>query len=192
MSQISLLRRAFLGALSAALATFASPVFALEIRPDPQLHLAETQQISVGEGRAAIRWNIWTINKAHYGGEGKIVWALTPFNPIPGKRKDAEAWYQRQLKGITSALGGEKPKRILASMEMAGSSVVTTGPPFAADFNLIYDKREQVTGNIYVMNVMRERGRLIVLDLSPGNQRALPAPAAEFAKFWSERLRDAE
>ena len=73
---------------------------------------------------------------------------------------------------------------------MAGSNVVPEGPPFAADFNLIYDKREQVTGNIYALKVLQGRGRLIVLDISPGEQRALPAPAADFARLWGKRLKD--
>jgi hypothetical protein len=189
MSPQTLTRRAMLGA-TAAILSIGSPARAFDMLPDPKLHLPGKQLIKVGEGKAAIYWSVVDVNKASYGGEGKIVWAFVQNNPVPAKRAEAEAWYKSQLQGIVKGLGDEQPKKIFASLEMAGSSVVAEGPPFAANFNLIYDKREQVTGNIYALKVLQGRGRLIVLDISPGEQRALPAPAADFARLWGKRLKD--
>ena len=183
-------RRAILGACMAAIFSTGSPTWAFDMLPDPKLHMPGKQLIKVGDGKAAIYWSVVDVNKASYGGEGKIAWAFVRNNPIPAKHAGAESWYKSQLQGIVKGLGGEQPKTILASMEMAGSNVVPEGPPFAADFNLIYDKREQVTGNIYALKVLQGRGRLIVLDISPGEQRALPAPAADFARLWGKRLKD--
>lgn len=183
-------RRAVIAGGSAGLASFSLPAQAFDILPDPRLHAQATRIITVGEGKSKVSWNLWDINKAAYGGNGKIVWSFSQkTNPVPAGRKAAEAWFVRQLKGVMQALGGEQPTQVLASMEMAGSTVEVDGPPFTADFNMMYKAREQLIGNIYVMKVVQSKGRLIVFLLSEEDR--LPNKAsADFAKLWGGRLRD--
>jgi hypothetical protein len=170
--------------------TLTAPAQAFDILPDPKLHLMERRIIIIGKGPKAMNWHVWDINKAHYGGEGKLIWSFSQKkNPIPTNRKGAEAWFKLQLTGVAKALGGDQPKLILASMEMAGSDGVFGGPPFTADFNLIYDKREQIVGNIYVMKVVQGKGRIVVFMISPEDRTPEEAPA-DFARLWGKRLKD--
>ena len=166
------------------------PALAFDIVPDAKLHVRPEQHVKVGSGKGELYWSVWDVNKAHYGGEGKIVWTYVRNNPVPAKQAAAEAWYKKQIQAVIKGLGGEQPKNITVSTEMAGSTVVAEGPKFSADFNLFYDGREQFSGNIYSLAIMQGKGRLIVFDISPGEQRALPEPAADFARLWSERMRD--
>lgn len=183
-------RRAVLAAGAVLCAAAPLPALAFDMLPDPKLHTGETRSVRVGEGKAGIYWNVWEFNKDHYGGEGRIVWALTRNNPVPRGGKAGENWYKKQVAGVLKGLGGEQPTEVTASTSMAGSEVADKGPPFDADFNVFYRKREQFSGNIYALKVMQGKGRLLVFDLAPGEQRAMPEPAAEFARLWSGRLRD--
>ena len=168
----------------------ALPALAFDIVPDAKLHLRPEQHVRVESGKGEVNWSAWDVNKAHYGGEGKIVWTYLRSNPIPAKAPAAEAWYKKQIQAVLKGLGGEQPESISVSTEMAGSTVVAEGPKFAADFSLFYPNREQVSGNIYALAIMQGKGRLIVFDLAPGEQRSLPEPAADFARLWSERMRN--
>jgi hypothetical protein len=190
MTHQSLSRRAVLAGTSAGLASLSLPAHAFDILPDPRLHAQATRIITVGDGKSKVSWNLWDINKAAYGGDGKIVWSFSQkANPVPAARPAAEAWFVRQLKGVMQALGGEQPHRVVASMEMAGSTVVVDGPTFTADFNLYFKTREEMIGNSYVMKVSQGKGRLVVFLLSEEDR--LPNKAsADFAKLWGGRLRD--
>jgi hypothetical protein len=190
MTHRSLSRRAVFAGGSAGLACLSFPAQAFDIVPDSRLHAQKTRIVTVGEGKYRMSWNIWDIRKAAYGGDGKIVWSFSQrSNPVPAGRTAAEAWFVRQLKGVIQALGGEQPTRVLASMEMAGSTVEVDGPPFTADFNIMFKSREPMIGNIYVMKVSQGKGRLIVFLLSEEDR--LPNKAsADFAKLWGRRLSD--
>jgi hypothetical protein len=183
-------RRAVLAGAGAGLASLSLPAHAFDILPDPRLHAQTPRIVTVGEGKSRMSWTLWDINKAAYGGDGKIVWSFSQkTNPVPAGRPAAEAWFVRQLKGVMQALGGEQPNRVVASMEMAGSTVVVDGPTFTADFNLYFKNREEMIGNIYVMKVSQGKGRLVVFLLSEEDR--LPNQAsADFAKLWGGRLRD--
>ena len=178
------------GLVLAFWAGLALPALAFDIVPDALLHVRPTRSATVGAGKGQMHWSIWDVNKEHYGGEGKIVWTYVRSNPIPAKAAAAEAWYKRQILAVLKELGGEQPKDVSVSTAMAGSTVVAEGPEFAADFNLFYKDRDQFSGNIYALKILQGKGRLIVFDIAPGEQRSLPEPAADFARLWSGRMRN--
>ncbi|MFN3889399.1 MAG: hypothetical protein ACK4MV_03300 [Beijerinckiaceae bacterium] len=182
-------RRTLLCALP-LLCTAWVPAGAMEITPDPVRHLPGARQFTVSAGKAKTVWNVFEANPAHYKGEGRIIWTVSPLrNPIPRSASAEEDWFRGQVRGIVKALGMPEPKSIMVSTDMSGSSVVDDMTPFHANLNVYFADGSQIIDVIYVEKITRGAGRLIVMLFSTQERPPLNA-SAEFASQWGARLKN--
>lgn len=166
---------------------FAAPA---EITPDPARHLPDARQITVAAGQTKTVWNVFEVNPAHYKGEGRLIWTMSPLrNPVPRGERAEEDWYRGQVKGLLKALGMPEAKTIRVSTDMAGSSVVDDQTPFRANLYVAFPDGSELVDVIYVEKITRGAGRLIVMLFSTNERPPLNA-SAEFAKLWGARLKN--
>jgi hypothetical protein len=186
---MTLFRRSLFAAL-ALVASHVSGAFAVEITPDPDKHMPDARQVSVGAGQTKTVWNVLDINKAHYKADGQIIWMASPLrNPVPRGERAEEAWFRAQVLGVLKGLGKPAPKLITVSTDMSGSSVVADLTPFHANLYVGFPDGSEIVDVIYVEKITRGKGRLFVMLFSTEDRSPVKA-SAEFAKEWGAKLKD--
>lgn len=186
---MTIIRRLFDGALALLMAGGLA-AHAVEIKPDPHKHMPLARQVSVGAGPTKTVWNVFDVNKAHYAGEGQIIWMASPLsNPAPRGRNAEEAWFREQVRSVLKGLGRPAPKTLRVSTDMSGSSVVADLTPFHANLYVAFPDGSEIVDVIYVEKITGGAGRLFVMLFSTQERPPIDA-SANFAKVWGAKLKN--